>query len=372
MTETDLPDRREDPEAKASGFLQIRYGFREQIRTVRGEKMVRVAVDAMGGDNAPAEIVRGCLDALQQSPEAELLLVGREKVIRAELQKHGCAAERLSVIAASEVIETGDAPVASIRGKKDSSIVVGMRLVREGQADAFVSAGSSGAILVGGQVIIGRIRGIERAPFAPLVPTEQGGVTLLLDAGANVDARPNHLVQFARMGSLYMEHVMGVEKPRVAILNVGMEEEKGNALVKETFPLLRAAEGLHFIGSIEARDVVRGCADVCVCEAFTGNMVLKSIEGTASALLRMIKAAFLSDTRSKLGALLVKPALKETLKKFDASKYGGAPMLGLKGLVVKVHGNAKAEEICNAILQCRVFQEKHINERIEKELSLGA
>ncbi|KAB0577971.1 phosphate:acyl-[acyl carrier protein] acyltransferase [Fusobacterium naviforme] len=334
--------------------------------------MVRVAVDVMGGDNAPGEIIKGCLKALRESAEIQLFLVGREEAIQRELEGESYDAVRLHIVNATEVIETGEAPVLSIRKKKDSSIVRGMRLVREQEADAFVSAGSSGAILVGGQLIVGRISGVERAPFAPLVPTDRGGVTLLLDAGANVDARPKQLLQFAKMGSIYMEHVMGIPAPRVAILNIGVEEEKGNALVKETFPLLKAAEGINFTGSIEAREVVHGAADVCVCEAFTGNMVLKTIEGTASALLHMMKNACMSSTRSKLGALLLKPALKETLQKFDATRHGGAPMLGLRGLVVKVHGNAGEGEICNAILQCRTFHEAGINHYISKELNLGA
>lgn len=333
--------------------------------------MVRVAVDAMGGDNAPAEIVKGCLNALEKSSDVSVTLVGREEAVRAELKGKKYDESRLAVVNATQVIRTGDAPVASIREKRDSSIVVGMKMVREGKTDAFVSAGSSGAILVGGQVIVGRIRGIERAPFAPLIPCENGGVTLLLDAGANVDARPSHLVQFAQMGSIYMKLAMGIEKPRVAILNVGLEQEKGNALVKETYPLLQNLPNINFIGSVEAREVTHGFADVCVAEGFTGNMVLKSIEGTASTILHMMKKAFYSSTRSKLGALMVKPALVKTLSDFDASKFGGAPMLGLKGLVVKTHGSAKANEICNAILQCRTFHEERINDHIQKELGLG-
>ena len=247
-------------------------------------------------------------------------------------------------------------------------------MVKHGEADAMISSGNTGALLVGGQVIVGRIKGVERAPFAPLLPTDGGGATLLLDAGANVDARASHLKQFAQMGSIYMKHALGISEPRVAILNVGLEEEKGNALVKETFPLLRELKeqkGMNFIGSIEAREVTHGYADVCVCEAFTGNMVLKTLEGTASSILKLLKQAMMSDARSKIGALLLKPSLKNAMQDFDASKFGGAPMLGLKGLVVKTHGNAKANEIRNALIQCKTFHEEKINDFIEKEIGVG-
>ena len=341
--------------------------------------MVRVAVDAMGGDNAPAEIVKGCLQALRTDKDIQVLLVGKEELIWKELKANGVNkikdGGRLKIVNATEVIETGDAPVVSIRSKKDSSIVVGMKLVRNKEADAFVSAGSSGAILVGGQVIVGRIKGIERAPFAPILPTDNGGVTLLLDAGANVDARSSHLKQFAQMGAIYMEHALGIKNPKVAILNVGLEEEKGNALVKETYPLLKQMKeekGMNFIGSIEAREVTHGYADVCVCEGFTGNMVLKMMEGTASSVLKLMKKAMVSNLRSKIGALLLKPALKTALADLDGSKFGGAPMLGLNGLVVKTHGNAKANEICNALMQCKTFHEEKINEFIAKETGVGA
>lgn len=331
------------------------------------QEIIRVAVDAMGGDNAPGEIVKGTVDAVQGSNGLKVLLVGKEEEVRAELAKYTYPPEAVEVVNATEVIEMAEPPVAAIRRKKDSSIVVGMKLVKEDRADAFVSAGSSGAILVGGQVLIGRIRGIERAPLAPLIPTESG-VSLLIDCGANVDARPQHLVQFAEMGSIYMEHILGVEKPRVAIVNIGAEEEKGNALVKETFPLLRECENINFIGSIEAREIPHGGADVIVCEAFTGNVILKLYEGTAATFLSAVKAGLMSTLRSKLGALLIKPALKKTLKTFDASQYGGAPLLGLEGLVVKTHGSSKANEIRNTILQCRTFMEQDINGKIKNQL----
>ncbi len=326
-------------------------------------ELIRVVVDAMGGDNAPAAPVQGAVDAVKLRSDVKVILVGQEDVINAELAKYEYPASQIEVVHASEIIEMAEAPVDAIRKKKDSSMVVGMKLVKNKEADAFVSAGSSGAILVGGQTIVGRIKGVRRPPLAPLLPTESG-VSLLIDCGANVDARPEHLVSFARMGSIYMEDVVGIKNPRVAIVNIGAEEEKGNALVKETMPLLKACEDINFVGSIESREIPHGGADVIVCEAFTGNVILKLYEGLSSTLISVIKAGLMSTLKSKIGAALALPALKKTLKSFDASTYGGAPLLGLNGLVVKTHGNSKNTEIKNAILQCVSFSEAEINEKL--------
>lgn len=330
--------------------------------------MIKVAVDAMGGDYAPSEMVAGAVEAVNAKPGIQVLLVGQEETVLKELSQYTYNKEQIQVVNATEVIATEEPPVNAIRKKKDSSIVVGMNLVKNKEADAFVSAGSSGAILVGGQVIVGRIKGVERPPLAPLIPTEKG-VSLLIDCGANVDARPSHLVQFARMGSIYMEHVVGIKNPRVAIVNIGAEEEKGNALVKETFPLLKECTDINFIGSIEAREIPHGGADVIVCEAFVGNVILKLYEGVGATLLSKVKSGMMTSLRSKIGALLVKPALKQTLKSFDASQFGGAPLLGLKGLVVKTHGNSKRNEVRNSIIQCVTFKEQAINEKISQSLN---
>ena len=328
---------------------------------------INVAVDAMGGDNAPAEVVKGAVEAVTESNKVKVFLVGREADVKAQLGRYDVPAGQIEIVDAPEVIETAEPPVEAIRSKKDSSIVKGMMLVKEGTCDAFVSAGSTGAVLVGGQILVGRIKGIQRAPLAPVIPTTSG-VALLIDCGANVDARPSHLVQFARMGSIYMEHIMGVKNPRVGIVNIGAEEEKGNALVKETFPLLKACDDINFIGSVEARDIPSGGADVVVCEAFVGNVILKMYEGVGGALIQEVKKGMLSTLRSKIGALLVKPALKETLKAFDLEQYGGAPLLGLNGLVVKTHGSSKAVEVKNSILQCIAFKEQKINDRIREQI----
>ena len=332
------------------------------------DRLTVVALDAMGGDNAPGEIVAGALDAIRKSEALSVLLVGQEEAIRPLLEGQAYDQSRLTVVPASEVIGTDEHPVQAIRRKKDSSIVVGEKLVRDGRADAFVSAGSTGAVLVGGQLIVGRVRGVDRTPIGTLIPTETG-VALLLDSGANVDARSGHLVQYAKMGSIYMQGVLGIPDPRVAIVNVGVEEEKGNALVKETYPLLKACPGINFTGSIEAREIPAGGADVIVCDAFVGNVILKLYEGTAGVLIRMIKKGMMSSLRSKIGALLVKPALKETLKTLDASEYGGAPMLGLNGLVIKTHGNAKAKEVSNTLIQCITFREQDIINKIKTSLT---
>lgn len=332
------------------------------------KEMTKVVLDAMGGDNAPREIIKGAVEAVQKRDDIHVILTGKEDVINKELSGYTYNKEQISVVHAEEIIETAEPPVMAIRRKKDSSIVVGMKLVKDGTADAFVSAGSSGAVLVGGQLLVGKIKGVERPPLAPLIPTEKG-FSLLIDCGANVDARPSHLVQFAKMGSIYMEHVMGVRNPKVAIVNIGAEEEKGNALVKETFPLLKECQDINFIGSIEAREIPHGQADVVVCEAFVGNVILKLYEGVGSVLINKVKAGMMTSLRSKIGALLVKPALKDTLKDFDASMYGGAPLLGLNGLVVKTHGSSTSKEVCNSIVQCVTFKEQKINERIRECIS---
>ena len=273
--------------------------------------VIKVVVDAMGGDNAPEAPVKGAVEALGEVSNLSIVLAGRTDDINRELGKYTYDKERISIVHADDVIGFDEPPVMAIRKKKNSSIVVGMNLVKHGDADAFVSAGSTGAILVGGQFVVGRIKGVERSPLAPLIPTAKGPA-LLIDCGANVDAKASHLVQFAKMGSIYMKYVAGVKNPRVAIVNIGAEEEKGNALVKATYPLLKECTDINFTGSIEARDIPKGGADVIVCEAFVGNVILKLYEGLASTLMSKIKEGLMSTVRSKTGAVLIKPSLKKT------------------------------------------------------------
>ncbi|MBE5822816.1 MAG: phosphate acyltransferase PlsX [Butyrivibrio sp.] len=331
-------------------------------------EIVRVAVDAMGGDKAPFVTVKGAVDAVKESDNLKVFLVGQRDKVESELSKYDFDSSKIEVVDATEVIEMAEPPVMAIRKKKDSSIVKAMYMVNHGEADAYVSAGSTGATLVGGQVIVGRLKGVDRAPLAPLIPTEKGN-SLLIDCGANVDARSNHLVQFAKMGTVYMENIMGIKNPTVAIVNIGAEEEKGNALVKETFPLLKNCPDINFIGSIEARDIPAGYADIIVCEAFTGNVILKMYEGVAKSMMHIIKKSLVSSLKTKIGALLIKNDLKKSLSDYSLEKYGGAPMLGLKGLVVKTHGSSSDIEIKNSILQCVTFTEQKISEKISAKIS---
>lgn len=328
----------------------------------------KVVLDAMGGDHSPGEMVLGAVNAVKEKDNLFVYIAGPSDRIQAELDKYEYPKDQIEIVHASDEITCHDAPVQAIRGKKDSSMVVGLRMVREGKADGFVSAGNSGAVLVGGQVLVGKMKGIERAPLAPIVPTLKG-VSLLVDCGANVDAKPSNLVQFAQMGSIYMEKALKIERPTVGILNIGAEEEKGNALVKETYPLLKECKDINFIGSVEARDFIYGAADVVVTEAFAGNVMLKTIEGVASGLFKLIKNSITATPVSTIGAALVKPQLKNVAKIFDATEYGGAPLLGLNGLVVKIHGNASHKEVKNALFQVEMFRSQDVNGKIREQLS---
>ena len=337
---------------------------------------VKIAIDCMGGDNAPFEVVKGALEALKEDRGIYIYLVGRESEIKkviAELMSDDAKikTDNLEIIDASEIIENAEHPVKAIRTKKDSSMVRGLQLLKENEADAFLSAGNSGALLVGGQTIAGRMNGVERACLAPVMPTPRGPV-VLVDAGANMDARPAWLLQWAKMGSMYSSKMFGKVSPRVALVNVGEEEEKGNKLVQETFPLLREESDLNFTGSIEARDISAGDADVIVCDAFVGNVILKMYEGVAKTLLSEIKKAIYSSSMSKIGGALIKKSLKGVLSTYNAASYGGAVLLGTKGLVVKAHGNSEAEQIVIAIRQIAGLLRKNILGDIERLFNAGA
>ena len=328
---------------------------------------VRIAVDANGGDNAPDMVIDACLLALEEESSIELILFGNEEELAKKLKDKTYDKARLSFVDAKEVIENCESPVLAIRRKKDSSIVKGLRSVKEGNADAFVSAGSTGAVLAGGTLIVGRIKGIERPALGSFIPTANG-VTLLMDVGANVDSKARFLHQFAKMGSVYYNSYMGTERPTVGLVNVGAEDEKGNQLAKDTFALLKDDQDLNFIGNIEGRDIAFGEANVIIADGFTGNVILKHTEGLALMLLKQIKEAITSTWYSKIGALLIKGPLKKMLKSFDYTEYGGAPLLGLEGLVVKAHGSSDAKAYKNAILQCKTFSEEKVNDKIKQYL----
>lgn len=328
-------------------------------------KNIVVAVDAMGGDNAPYEIIKGGVEATKEFG-IKVVLVGQEEVIKEHLSKMDYDKEKIEILNATEVISTEEVPTTAIRRKKDSSIVVGLKCVKEGKADAFVSAGSTGAVLTGATVIIGRIKGIERPALGGLMPGRHGK-TFMIDCGANVDCKPQYLVQFAKMGSIYSKYVIGKEDPKVALVNIGTEREKGNALTKEVYGLLEEAEGINFAGNIEPRDVSLGTMDVIVCDGFVGNTILKVTEGVAMNLMGLIKDA-LMDGMYKLAALLIKAPLRGIKDMFDSEEEGGAPFLGLTHLVVKAHGNAKARGIKNAIKRCIIFVENDIVNKIEEQI----
>lgn len=309
---------------------------------------MRIAIDAMGGDHAPKEIVLGAVKAVQHFSDLEITLFGKEEAIRPFLSK----TDRIQLIHTEEVIEATDEPVRAVRRKKQASMVLMAEEVKQGRAHACISAGNTGALMAAGLFIVGRIEGIERPALAPTLPTLDGKGFVFLDVGANVDARPEHLLQYALMGSIYAEKTRGIRKPRVGLLNVGTEDQKGNDLAKRAFQLMQSAN-IHFVGNVEARDLLEGVADVVVTDGFTGNVALKTIEGTAISMFTMLKEALTSSFSSKLAAAVLKPKLLEIKKKMDYSEYGGAALFGLNAPVIKAHGSSDANAIFHAIRQAR-------------------
>lgn len=307
---------------------------------------MKIIVDAFGGDNAPLEILKGCAQAVEEYG-IEVLLTGKESVIREVAAQNQISLANMEIADCDEVITMEDDPLSVRKTKKNSSMAVGFRLLNEGAGDAFISCGNSGALCVGATTITGRIKGIKRTAFAPILPSANG-FFMLLDGGANVDCRPDVLVQFAMMGSVYMQNVMGVENPRVGLANVGTEEHKGNEVYQETYQLLKNS-GLNFIGNVEGRDIPEGNCDVVVCDGFTGNLILKTFEGVAVVLMKQMKNIFTSGVKGKLAAGLVMGSLKEFKTRFDYNVYGGAPILGSAKPVFKSHGDAKAKTLKNAI-----------------------
>ncbi|MGX7595508.1 phosphate acyltransferase PlsX [Planococcus plakortidis] len=324
---------------------------------------MKIAIDAMGGDNAPKEIIDGVKKALEAFSDVEILLYGRQEKIDEYIKPQ----DRLTIIHCSEVIEAEDDPVRSVRRKKDASMVRMAEAVKEGKADAAVSAGNTGALMSAGLFIVGRIDGVDRPALAPTLPTMDGKGFLMLDLGANADAKPEHLVQYAIMGSIYAEKVRGVQNPTVGLLNIGTEEKKGNELTKSAFPLLKEAP-VNFIGNVESRDLLNGAADVVVTDGFTGNMVLKTIEGTAMNVFAMIKDVFMASAKTKFAAMLVKNDLSALKGMLDYSEYGGAGLFGLKAPVIKAHGSSNGTAFYNAIRQARTMVEHDVAGKIYSTL----
>ena len=326
------------------------------------EKIV-IAIDTMGTDNGSAYFVRGIAEAMDLYDDLSFIVTGKEEELKTYIDQYGCDKTRIEVVDATEEITCHDAPVDAIRRKKNSSMVLALNAVKEGRAAACISGGNSGALLAGGQFLVGRAKGVKRTPLAPLIPHRYGS-SLLIDCGANVDAKPENLVQFAKMGSIYMKNIEGIENPRVGIINIGAEDEKGNELVKSTIPLLRECKDINFIGSVESRDIPNGPADVLVCEAFVGNVLLKFFEGLGKMFMAEIKDTLKSSVKTKIGGALIYKPIKKTFKRYMADDKGGAPLLGLKGLVVKIHGNSKDTEVRSAIEQCRNFVKKDVTNQI--------
>ena len=326
---------------------------------------MKIAIDAMGGDHAPAQPVKGAIDALKLI-DAEMILIGDENQIHQELKKYTYDENRVTVVHTTEVIKGEDKPVRAIKKKKDSSMVVGLLKLKDQEIDAFVSAGNTGALLAGGLLRVGRIKGIDRPALCSVYPTRKG-MSILTDAGANADCKARNLLEFGIMGSLYAQNVLGVNKPRVGLANIGHEEGKGNALVIESYDMLKEAN-INFTGNIEARDIPEGAADVIVCDGFTGNIILKLSEGVAKSFSSMIKDIFMKSPLTKVAALIVKNGLGDMKKSMDYTEYGGAPLLGVKGLVVKAHGSSNAKAFMNAIRYAEKAAVSNVVEKIAAEV----
>lgn len=327
---------------------------------------MRIILDGMGGDNAPAAVVEGAILASKEI-EHEIVIVGQEELIQQELNKYRYNPEKIAVVNAREVITNEEAPVRAVRSKKDSSIVRGINMVKNGEGDIFISAGSTGALLSGGLFILGRIQGIDRPALASIYPIVGGTPSLLVDAGANAECKPNNLLEFGIMGNIYMEKVIGRPSPKVGLVNIGTEAAKGNTLTKAAYELLEQSD-MNFIGNVEAREVPKGACDVIVCDGFTGNVVLKLTEGLAWNILQVIKRKFTDGAKAKLGAALLIDKLKELKTEFDYSEYGGAPILGVKGPVVKMHGSSSANAVKNTILKGIPYVEEKVVETIQNSV----
>lgn len=335
---------------------------------------MRIAIDAMGGDHAPGEIVKGCVQA-SADIDAHIILVGDVDRVNAELKLYANRydASKISVVHASEVIENTDSPVRAVRAKPDSSLVRAVDMIKNQEADAVLSAGNTGALMSAGLLRLGRIQGVERPAIISVYPLigKEKRCSLLVDAGANAECKPSHLLGFAHMGSIYMKNAFAYESPSVGLINIGEEETKGTTQLKETYQLLKGS-GLNFIGNVEGRDIPAGKADVLVCDGFTGNIVLKLTEGLAWTILKAIKKKFTEDVMAKLGAAILTNKIRDLKKEFDYSTYGAAPILGIKGLVFKMHGSSSAEAVKNSIVKATLVVKADMLGQIESAMaSLG-
>lgn len=324
---------------------------------------MRIVVDGMGGDNAPKAVVGGVVEAINEF-NVEIAITGDKELLEQEFADYEFDRSKLEIIHTTEVIENEDKPVQAIRRKKDSSMVVALNLVKENKADAIVSAGSTGALLTGATLIVGRIKGIDRPCLCPCMPNIKGGMTIIADSGANADCKPRNLSEFAMMSNIYLKKVLGMENPRIGLGNIGSEEGKGNELVKSAYNELKTMD-LNFVGNIEGRDVIESKADVIVCDGFTGNIMLKTCEGVAMGMMKLMKETLMSSFKGKLGALLIKEDMRKLKAFLDYSEYGGAPFLGVKGGVIKAHGSSNSKAIKNAIKQAINFTEGNVVEDIE-------
>ncbi|MGM9974078.1 MAG: phosphate acyltransferase PlsX [Clostridiaceae bacterium] len=325
---------------------------------------MRIAVDGMGGDNAPQAVIEGCIEYLKENNDTTIIITGKEELLSKELSKFTYDKSRLLIEAADDIISNDESPVLAVRRKKNSSLVKAVTMVKDGRADAVISAGSTGAILAAALLIIGRIKGVDRPALAPLMPGVNGNF-LVLDSGANVDCKPINLVQFALMGKTYFENVLKVNNPKVGLINIGAEAEKGNELTKASYELLKEAD-INFVGNVEPRDIPKGDVQIFVCDGFVGNTVLKMYEGVSSNLFSLIKREIMSGVMTKIGAIFLKPVFSNLKKKFDYKEHGGAPLLGVKGLTIKAHGSSDSRAIKNALRQAKKFYENDLINKMNK------
>ncbi|MCT4612131.1 MAG: phosphate acyltransferase PlsX [Clostridia bacterium] len=331
---------------------------------------IRIAIDAMGGDNAPVEAIKGAINYINNDEfnkdKVRIIFVGKSELIQSALLQFKYDTSKIDIFDAREMIAANESPVSGVKNKQNSSIVEGTKLVNENKADVFISAGNTGALMVASTLYVGRIKGVHRPALGALIPNKEG-FSLLIDAGANVDAKPQYLLQYAKMGAVYLDEMLGVNNPRVGLINIGEEVEKGNSLVKETYKLLDDSE-LNFVGNVEAREIPEGKVDILVCDAFVGNVLLKYTEGFAKSMFATIKEEILnSGFKTKLGASLMKSLVPTLKSKMDYTEYGGAPLLGLRGLVVKTHGSADAKAFESTIRQGVNFVKADVTSKLEKK-----